>query len=1199
MDAPIIPGYDILAPLPQGGMSAVFKARQISLDRVVVIKMLPPSMAADGVDIEKFLAEAKITAHLKHPNIVQVYDFGKSPDGIYYFVMEFISGYSVADWIRRKTRLALKDALLCAHCVAEALNYAWENYSVVHCDIKPDNVIIDGDGTVKVADLGLARSVRSVMDKAKFRMGIVIGTPYYISPEQSQGRLELDCRTDIYSLGAMLYHCLTGKMPFESLPLLEIMDCQITDQIPDLMDVQPHASMTVACLIEKMMAKDIDHRQKDWPEVIHDMIRARANLLPEGPLPPAGASTMKRCPAREQYLKELGTSAYHIPAPKPSESAAAAPLPYIIARPRQWIKPEWLAAVIMILALAVPSLLVVNMLIKPKHVASPPDSQRVVEDARQTTDGGRPGSAGALQATLQRLVQASLPGERAVEGNVSSKALAETESLAKTEALAQHRFEAAVQWYRANPAQFDEAIHQFAKIAAQSKGTRYAQAAQDEIVRIREQKRVALDADMKSLRDKVQPLLAREKWREAAAMYEQYEGPFKTETEAERKSKVQEWLNRDKGQQAEINKTVEEQKRQWQSVLNDVATCLVEGNTSTALAVVQQATNNTVLAANRTDLLTLASMLTEAGRADQRLLDSFRSQKDQEVVVVLTKGSEHLVVRDVQNDTIMADKIIIVDAGQLVQSKVVRLQDLSLAEKKARLGTNATPNTALVHGLVALRDGDWTAAETSWSQAGPFLSAPLIAKLQERKSRQREDQARSDFILLLRAAQVKTVEPLPGCEVCLAAIYQKKYPLQTAKALAKSVAGYQEQYEQTAFAQAYAPALVVLKQLPVIALDSNETARAETAPNSASVTSTNGAAVRQELLDRNPGLTEFNVSFMTDGAGKIVRAELISADLKDIKPLASLPDLRAVVCAAIGLNEWRDSPVKAPLSDLSPLKGLPLREVCVSHTRVKDLAPLAGMPLTNLNLVGTRVTDLSVLKDMPLRELTISRLAIRDVKPLAGLSLESLNISHTDVFDLAPLSGMKLKRLIATASRIRDITVLVGMPLKELDISRTEVTDFNPLMGMELKNLNLSQTRVRDLTPLTAMPLRYLELSKTDIRDLSPLRDLALERLNVHATRVKDLNPLRDMPLKWLDISDTDVRDLSPLRGIPLKYLVLNKTAVRDISSIQNSPIEEIWLDYNIYQQIPADTYRAYTTVLLRMPQLKKVNGNSNFRERR
>ncbi|MBU0714402.1 MAG: protein kinase [Verrucomicrobia bacterium] len=1226
MDTPTIPGYDILAPLPQGGMSAVFKARQISLDRVVVLKILPLAMAADGVDIEKLLAEAKITAQLKHPNMVQVYDFGKSPDGIYYFVMEFVSGYSVADWIRRKTSLSVKDTLLCAHCVAEALDYAWGTFGVVHCDIKPDNVIIDGDGTVKVADLGLARSVRSVMDKAKFQTGIVVGTPYYISPEQSQGRLELDCRTDIYSLGAMLYHCLTGKMPFEGLPLLEIMDCQITDQIPDIMDLQPHASMAVACLIEKMMAKNPAHRQKDWPEVIRDMIRARLELFPEGPMPPAGTSTMKRCVAREQYLKELDASAGQVAltsALRPDE-----PVPYIITRPRQWIKPEWLAAVIMILALAVPCLLVMNMLVKPKSAATP-------QNGGQTTDGGlsaealakagrktaEDGVSGDTLAKTKALAAPTrlgdLPGQLVPPKRlrVGGSAPAEPE-LAKEEVLAQHRIEVASQWYQANPGQYNEAIQQFTKIAAQSKGTRYAQAAEDEIAHIREQKRAALAADMKALHDKVQPLLDRHKWREAATMYEQYVGRFQTETMAERNAKVQEWLDLDRAQQTGMRQAAEaqkqEQRRQWQDVLNDIAARLLDGNPGAALAVAQQATNQVALNANRSDLLTLASMLAEAGRADQRLLDSFRSQKDQEVCVALTRGSERLVIRDVQDNSILVEKITVVSAGQIVQPKVIRLQDLSLEEKKARLGTNTTPDTALVHGLVALRDGNLAAAETFWSQAGPFLSAPLKAKLQERKSRQREEQARSDFILLLRAAQVDAVgvsgealaktetpasaepdlapgseralrrgekaEPLPGCEVCLAAIYRKKYPPPMAKVLAKSVASYQEQYGQTAFVQAYAPALAALQQATVIASDSNETTRIETVSATARTTHPDGAAVRQELLDRNPGLTEFNISLVTDDAGKIVRAELIALDLKDISPLAGLPDLRAVVCAVTRLDEWHESPVKAPLSDLAPLKGLPLREVCVRHTRVKDLAPLTGMPLTKLNLAGTRVTDLSVLKGMPLQDLTLSRLTIRDMKPLAGLPLESLNISYTEVSDLAPLTGMKLKRLIATASRIRDITVLAGMPLTELIINRTEVADLSPLKGIKLDHLDLSQTRVRDLTPLANMPLRGLNLSKTNIRDLSPVRSLALEMLNVRATRVKDLDPLRDMPLKWLDISESAVRDLSP---------------------IQNSPIEEIWLDYNINQQMSADTYRAFTAVLLRMPRLQKVNGKLEFQERR
>ena len=1202
MDAPKIPGYDILASLPQGGMSAVFKARQISLDRVVVLKMLPPSMASDGVDIDKFLAEAKITAQLKHPNIVQVYDFGKSPDGIYYFVMEFVSGYSVAEWIRRKTSLSVKDALLCAHCVAEALNYAWGTFGVVHCDIKPDNIMIDGDGTVKVADLGLARSVRSVMDGAEFGTGLVVGTPYYISPEQSQGRLELDCRADIYSLGAMLYHCLTGKLPFEGLPPLEVMDCQITDRIPDLMELKPQASLAVACLIEKMMAKNPGHRQKDWPEVIRDMLRARSEILPEGPLPPDGASTMQRCPARAQRLHELSASGQPLPAIAPP--AAAPAVSHTVVRFRQWMRPKWLASAIVVIALAVPCLFVMNMIRNPA-----PGGYRKTDAGRQTTDGRGEREAGSGEREAesgQRRVGIPSPersGGQAPEGGQSADVfpadLAKGEALAKEEALAQHRLEAALQWQQANPDQFDEAIRQFEKIAVQSAGTRYAQAAQAEIARIRERKRAAIAADMQVLRDNVQPLLERQKWREAAARYEQYEGRFKAATVAERTAKVREWLERDKDQQTALQQAAEarkqEQSRQWQDVLNAIAADLVEGNAVAALTVVRQASNNTVLSANRDDLRMLAGMLAEAGRADQRLLDSFRSQKDREVVVALTNGPERLLVRDVQDDTILVEKVIVVSAGRIGQPKTIRLPDLSFEEKKARLGTNPTPDTALAQGLVAVRDGNLAAAKTAWSQAGPFLSAPLTAKLRERKSRQEEAQARSDFILLLRSAQLEAAEPLPGCEACLTAIDNKKYSSQAAMALAKSAAGYQAQYGQTAFAQAYAPALEAFKQRLVIISDSEPAASATSAPTPAGAGPPDGAAVRNELFLRNPGLTELNISLVTDDAGKIVRAELIALDLKDISPLARLPDLRAVVCAVMRPDDWRESSVKAPLSDLSPLKGLPLRELCVSHTRVKDLAPLGGLPLTKLDLTGTRVTDLSALKGMPLRELTLSRLNIRDLKPLAGMPLEFLNISHTDVSDLAPLSGMQLRRLIANASRIHDIKVLTNMPLAELNIGHTEVGDISALAGMKLGSLNLGRTRVRDLSVLAGMPLRGLNLSQTNIRDLSPLRGLSLESLSVRATRVRDLDPLRDMPLRWLDIGETDLRDLSPLRNMPLKGLTLQKTAVRDLSPIQNTPIEEIWLDYNPDQ----DTYRAFTAVLLRMPRLQKVNGNSSFRERR
>ncbi len=213
---PEIEGYRILKKLGHGGTSSVWKAEQVSLNRPVVIKILSESLSRDKADIDAFQSEARIAAALKHPGIVQVYDFGLSRTGRrYYFVMEYISGYSVGDWIRRKGKIAEPEALLVVHGVADALKFAWVQSRVVHCDIKPDNIMIDADGTVKVTDLGLARPFRtSAQSRADSNDAMVTGTPNYMAPEQIRGDTSLDCRTDIYALGASLHHMVTGQLPF-------------------------------------------------------------------------------------------------------------------------------------------------------------------------------------------------------------------------------------------------------------------------------------------------------------------------------------------------------------------------------------------------------------------------------------------------------------------------------------------------------------------------------------------------------------------------------------------------------------------------------------------------------------------------------------------------------------------------------------------------------------------------------------------------------------------------------------------------------------------------------------------------------------------------------------------------------------------------------------------------------------------------
>jgi len=286
-----ITGFEMIEKLGEGGMAVVWKARQISLDRIVAIKMLSPRLATDSSDIQRFQAEAQSAAKLKHQGIVQVYD-ANVENGIYYFVMEYVAGYTVGDWVRRKRILSEKDALLVAECVSDGLDYAWNKERIIHCDIKPDNVIIDSDGTVKLADLGLARTISSM--SAESTPDEIMGTPSYISPEQATGEPDLDFRADIYSLGAMLYHLVTGNMLFQGEPDGRVMEMQVNDTVEDPLTVNPKLSKAICWLIEKMLAKEKNARQSDWKSVRQDIARVKKKLMPKGSMPVDGLSTVRR-----------------------------------------------------------------------------------------------------------------------------------------------------------------------------------------------------------------------------------------------------------------------------------------------------------------------------------------------------------------------------------------------------------------------------------------------------------------------------------------------------------------------------------------------------------------------------------------------------------------------------------------------------------------------------------------------------------------------------------------------------------------------------------------------------------------------------------------------------------------------------------------------------------------------------------------
>ncbi len=292
MNFPAITGYEICGVLGQGGMGTVYLARQLSLNRQVAVKILPRHLAGDESYVARFHQEAKAAAKIKHTGIVQIYDAAEE-EGLCYFVMEYVSGETTLNRVRRKGRLDESSSLLIAEAVAVALEYAWSEAKLVHRDLKPDNIVIDGDGTVKVVDLGLAKLVGH-SSRAITLSKMMIGTPHYCAPEQARGEFSVDSRADIYSLGATLYHFLVGTAPFADTSGVSAMVKNVTDYLPDPMDCHDDIFEPIVWLIEKMMAKDKNHRQQSWDDVLTDIDRVMGGELPAMPLLHEGASTVSR-----------------------------------------------------------------------------------------------------------------------------------------------------------------------------------------------------------------------------------------------------------------------------------------------------------------------------------------------------------------------------------------------------------------------------------------------------------------------------------------------------------------------------------------------------------------------------------------------------------------------------------------------------------------------------------------------------------------------------------------------------------------------------------------------------------------------------------------------------------------------------------------------------------------------------------------
>lgn len=260
-----IGGYKSLRRIGEGGMGEVYLAEQLNMHRLVALKVLHSQWADDEEFRKRFLLEARAAGKLSHQNLINVYDVGKY-QGKYYFAMEYVDGVTVEDMIEDEGRLTIEKVVDITLQVCLALQYLSKN-DIVHRDIKPANMLVTKDAVVKLGDFGF---IQSAYDAELLQEGTTLGTPDYISPEQARGERNLDVRSDIYSLGASVYHMLTGKTLFKG-SCSQVMRDHINTEAPPIDELRGDVPDELVRLIEKMLGKDPADRYQTAEELIRDL----------------------------------------------------------------------------------------------------------------------------------------------------------------------------------------------------------------------------------------------------------------------------------------------------------------------------------------------------------------------------------------------------------------------------------------------------------------------------------------------------------------------------------------------------------------------------------------------------------------------------------------------------------------------------------------------------------------------------------------------------------------------------------------------------------------------------------------------------------------------------------------------------------------------------------------------------------------
>ena len=293
--------FQLVEKLGEGAMGAVYKAKQLSFDRVIALKLLFHHIAKNPRLVERLYREGRVLGQLDHPNLLQAYGVGEH-GGCHYIAMEFVEGANLQSWLGKVERFSVPDAVAVTISIARGLSHA-HGIGVIHRDIKPENILVTADGQVKVGDFGMVKTDDEEMSLTQ--TGHAVGTPWYMSPEQARSAKDIDARADIYALGCVLYCLLTGHPPFQGRTLVEVIQAKEIGTFPPARSTNRAVPEKLDLILLKMTAKATKHRYANCDELIVDLesmglaaktlsfMTRTAAPLTETPLPIVGRTAVE------------------------------------------------------------------------------------------------------------------------------------------------------------------------------------------------------------------------------------------------------------------------------------------------------------------------------------------------------------------------------------------------------------------------------------------------------------------------------------------------------------------------------------------------------------------------------------------------------------------------------------------------------------------------------------------------------------------------------------------------------------------------------------------------------------------------------------------------------------------------------------------------------------------------------------------